>query len=804
MKSPATILIVEDDCELSDRLALKARSLEYGVLTAGTVADLTQALDTSVVHVALVSLTPGDSGLDAIRRIKARYADAEIIVIAATDAVASALESYELQAFAFVPKPCDIDRIFAIVQRAVERSHMSLANRRLMWELQLINEVGGDLRRSLDPRDLLARALQRLLHVLEGHCGSVRLLNPITGRYDDAAFVGPEAARGFWSSLEPGVQRPSDRVVETRAPVSVPDLGALVAPEVAGSLPLRSVLSLPLLAGSELVGTLGIGSPQANRFTQDDERLLSIIAGQIAVAVQNARLHSYAHVGKQQWEATFDAISDPIAVFDGRGRLLRGNTALAAYLNRPVTTLREMTCDEVGLCGAPYPECSVGHAALPGCARTEVNLPDGRIYSVTTCPVAECADGAAVVQIAKNVTLEIGNARRLHQLSEELAATNGRLLATVERLKTTQAQLLQAEKLSAIGQLVAGVAHELNNPLTSVIGYAQLVEDELRSASSEAPLRSPGDLARDLRRIAEESERAARIVRNLLAFARRQTAERAPQDVADLVGRVLALRAYEFRLNGIELETSFETGLPRVLADSGQLQQALLNLVLNAEQAMRGRNPRRLRIVARYAADAAAVELSVSDTGHGISEENLRRIFDPFFTTRDVGEGTGLGLSICYGIVRDHGGQIRVESRIGVSTTFSILLPARLDASAGEAPRGVLVAHTDSTERDYVAAVLGGWGHTVTTAEPADVGPRLRSTNFDAAFIDQSLITADPTVWANARDEDGSRASLVLMTSTDDDDKSRIWRHEARAILAPPFDLRALRAALRAVSKECV
>jgi two-component system NtrC family sensor kinase len=325
----------------------------------------------------------------------------------------------------------------------------------------------------------------------------------------------------------------------------------------------------------------------------------------------------------------------------------------------------------------------------------------------------------------------------------------------------------------------------------------------LRSASSEAPLRSPADLARDLRRIAEESERAARIVRNLLAFARRQTAERAPQDVADLVGRVLALRAYEFRLNGIELETSFEPGLPRVLADSGQLQQALLNLVLNAEQAMRGRTPRRLRIVARYAPEAAAVELAVSDTGHGISEENLRRIFDPFFTTRDVGEGTGLGLSICYGIVRDHGGQIRVESRIGVSTTFSILLPARLDASAGEAPRGVLVAHNDSTERDYVAAVLGGWGHTVTTTEPADLGARLRSTNFDAVFIDQSLITADPTVWANARDVDG-RASLVLMTSTDDDDKSRVWRHEARAILAPPFDLRALRAALRAVSKECV
>ena len=199
----------------------------------------------------------------------------------------------------------------------------------------------------------------------------------------------------------------------------------------------------------------------------------------------------------------------------------------------------------------------MGHADRT-CERAEVTLPDERIFSVTTCPVVGVADGAAVVQIAKNVTLEIGNARRLRRMSDELAGTNARLVATVDRLKTTQAQLLQAEKLSAIGQLVAGVAHELNNPLTSVIGYAQLVENELRSASPEATVRPTAALARDLRRIAEESERAARIVSNLLAFARRQTAERAPQDIVELVGRVLALRSYEFRLSGIELDAEFE------------------------------------------------------------------------------------------------------------------------------------------------------------------------------------------------------------------------------------------------------
>src|SRR4029079_9367711 len=246
------------------------------------------------------------------------------------------------------------------------------------------------------------------------------------------------------------------------------------------------------------------------------------------------------------------------------------------------------------------------------------------IYSVTTCPVKDEKGAAAIVQIAKDVTLGIQNARRLRQISDEVAATNGRLVANADSLKAPRAQLLQAEKLSAIGQLVAGVAHELNNPLTSVIGYAQLVEEELRDAG-DAPVRASSELAHDVRRIAEESERAAKIVRNLLAFARRQTAARAPQDIADLTLRVLSLRSYECRLNTIEVETEFEQGLPRVLADAGQLQQALLNLVLNAEQAMRSRPPKRLRVGARYDDQAAAVELFVGDTGHGISDENLPR-----------------------------------------------------------------------------------------------------------------------------------------------------------------------------------
>ena len=258
------------------------------------------------------------------------------------------------------------------------------------------------------------------------------------------------------------------------------------------------------------------------------------------------------------------------------------------------------------------------------------------------------------------------------------------------------------------------------------------------------------------------------------------------------MARVLALRAYEFRLNAVDVETNFEPGLPAVLGDGGQLQQALLNLVLNAEQAMRSRAVRRIRVGARLVKDADAVELTIGDTGHGIPGEHLTRIFDPFFTTREVGEGTGLGLSICYGIVRDHGGQISVESRVGQGTTFTLLLPAH--AASRCEPLRALVAHRDVTERDYVAAALAGWGHTVLAAESAvDARARLAAGGFDVALVEQAMTTAEPDVWRASLS--GAHRPPVVIPMTE---------LAGEGAIAPPYELSALRAVLRGAGKECV
>lgn len=670
---------------------------------------------------------------------------------------------------------------------------MTVDNRRLLWELQTINEIADGIGQSLELDDVLTSALQRIVKAFDAVGATIRLREERTAHYSVAAHVGPSRMQPFWEASDAWL---SEQVITTRTAVVIEDLKSEKPAMSRGEHALRSGISLPLMAGTALIGVLSIGSSIPRRFDLADERLLALIAGQIVVAVQNARLHDSVRRGKQEWERTFDAISDPIAVFDERGRLLRGNMALAALLERPVTELPGLPCGEVGLCGGGCPACAVGRALLQeGAERAEITLPDQQILSVTTFPADDLAQGASVVQAAKNVTEETRSTRQLRALSDELARANGQLTATLDRLKSTQAQLLQAEKLSAIGQLVAGVAHELNNPLTSVIGFAQLLESEWRSGDVS---RSSDAVGQDLRRIAEESGRAASIVRNLLAFARRQTAARVPQDITDLVGRVLSLRTYEFRLNSIELVTDFEPDLPPVLVDGGQLQQALLNLVLNAEQAMRGRSVRRLTVMARLCRRSGAVELSVTDTGHGIDHSNLTRIFDPFFTTRDVGEGTGLGLSICYGIIRDHGGHISVSSRLDVGTTFTILLPARLSGLPGD--RGsVLVGHIDQGERDFMSAALAAWGFTVApAATAADALERYGLGTCDAAFVDRGMLAADLPGWRAARAA-APQPLIVVSTAADDGDVEQFGREQGCAVLMPPFHLRAIRAALLAL-----
>jgi nitrogen-specific signal transduction histidine kinase len=230
--------------------------------------------------------------------------------------------------------------------------------------------------------------------------------------------------------------------------------------------------------------------------------------------------------------------------------------------------------------------------------------------------------------------------------------------------KRLQEQLIAQDRLVTIGQLVSGVAHELNNPLTSVIGFSDILLHK----------QLPDHIRADVEIVNAEAKRTALIVKNLLTFARQQPQQKAPVDINKPLQTVLQLRDHTQRAINIETETHLAKGLPPIMANSSQLQQVFLNIIVNAEQAMlEAHNKGTLHITSERRGDL--VRVTIADDGPGISHENMSRLFTPFFTTKEIGNGTGLGLSISQGIILEHGGRIWAESEMGNGATFFIELP---------------------------------------------------------------------------------------------------------------------------------
>jgi PAS domain S-box-containing protein len=312
-------------------------------------------------------------------------------------------------------------------------------------------------------------------------------------------------------------------------------------------------------------------------------------------------------------------------------------------------------------------------------------------------------------------------------------------------------QVLMTSKLASIGELASGVAHELNNPLTSVMGYAQLLVD------SDGV---PTEFKSDLNRIHQESQRAAKIVQNLLSFARPRKPEKIYFDVNELVQKTLDLRAYELRTSNISVYTNLEPDLPEIKADYHQIQQVLLNILINAEQALTEKG-RRGKITVITGVVEEHIRISIADNGPGIPKENISRIFDPFFTTKEVGKGTGLGLSVCHGIVTAHGGNICVESEKGKGTVFIIELSAvvvegpdaevDVEAEAAvmedrprrrrEANENILIVDDEPGIREILARVFSGMGYRTDSASDAEsaLAKLTKRDDYDLCIIDLKL-----------------------------------------------------------------
>ncbi len=379
------------------------------------------------------------------------------------------------------------------------------------------------------------------------------------------------------------------------------------------------------------------------------------------------------------------------------------------------------------------------------------------------------------------------------------------ILSDVTESRGRREQEMKAEKMLALGEMLSGVAHELNNPLASVVGFSQL----LLSQAHEEKTR------RRLTIIAEEAQRARRIVHNLLDVARARAPARAPVDLEELVNGILSLFAHQFRLENIQVDWAPPPGLPPVLGDRHQLQQVLVNLISNAQHALRSaRGERRLRVQADTA--GGRVRLQLSDTGPGIPPAHLDRIFDPFFTTKEQGVGTGLGLAIAARILQEHGGAIHARSEPAAGAVFTLDLPAgevevparRPEAAPQRPVQGgrVLVVEDEDAFRLLLEEALEQQNYHVTTAaDGAAALELLAAAEFDAVVSDLRMPVMDGLqLFQQIQDRRPELADrFVFMTGDLLDQGTRTFLEECGAPCLPkPFGLEELHRALRRLASR--
>lgn len=659
------VLIIDDSKQICAMLAdYILPELGYAPIVTNSGRQGLERLRQRLPDLILLDLQlPDMSGLDLLRLIAQEGYDVPVILMTAHGSEAIAVEAFRLGARNYLIKPFSEVEAQGVINTALrerrlarERDMLLRHLRQRVQELTVLSSIGKSVSSLLDLEELLVRIVEAGVYITRAEEGFLLLRDSNANElYLRAAKnLGEQRAQRLRLPINDGL---AGQVVRTGKPIRMDRATKGSSLKVKTGFLVRAILQVPLTVGDMVIGVLAVDNQQNERaFSENDQYLLSTLADYAAIAIENARLYQQIKRSEERYRDLFADANDVIFTLDKNLYVQSINKAGVSLLNKNSEHLRGSSFEELCLPESWLPARLSFDALFLGQSVPPFELqlrPVGDkeeviIIEVSGRLVNEADQGPIIHCIARNMT----DRRRLEQ------------------------QLLRSEKLSAIGQLVAGVAHELNNPLTSISGFTQLL---LRDNTVVGQVRD------DLKQIGTQAERAAKIVQNLLVFAREHKPQRMVVDVNEVIKSTLILRAYQLRVDNVQVVLELDTKLPLTIADPFQLQQVFLNLINNAHQAMVEREvPGVLTIrttasedspTSAAAADTPSIRIAISDTGVGIAPELLNKVFDPFFTTKPVGQGTGLGLSICYGIIHEHSGRIWVESTPGVGTILFVELP---------------------------------------------------------------------------------------------------------------------------------
>ncbi|MBV9790534.1 MAG: GAF domain-containing protein [Chloroflexi bacterium] len=665
------ILVVEPHRDMA-RLFAKSwlPALGFDVLIAHSYTQSRALLAEQPVDLILLEIhLPDSTQMDHVAALRRDFATVPIILMTAHGSEQIAVEGFRLGARNYLRKPFTVERLQQALEDALreqrllkEKEQLAEGLRQRVQELTVLHAVGRSITTVKDLDELLKQIVEAAIHLSQAEEGFLLL--------SDGNQLTVRAAKNIGDARVQVLQLPvkdslAGQVMRTRQPIRLNRPHAAQQVKLKTGYLVRSLLLVPLIAQTQTLGVLGVDNVvDSSAFSDTHERLLAALADYAAIALENTRLLQTSQRSETRYRELFTNAHDVFIVLDHDLCITEINAAGPQMLDYPQELIVGQRLGSFTLperwpaIEAHLRLCAQGQAPTVPFELTLCKRNGGRIKVEMTVRIMPDIDGQPALFCS------------LRDLTERLML---------------QAQMAHADKLAALEHVVAGVAHELNNPLTGIIGYSQLL---LRDENLSPQTRE------DIERMFEQGQQASRIVQGMLMFSRGSLLSRTTVDMNALIDTTLEQHLSSETLINIAIVRDLQPQIPSILADPAQMQQVLQHLLNNARRAMEQSGG--VLTIRSYAVDdiadlsfddptsplptnmrGPAVMIEIKDTGVGIVAHELRSIFDPFWTTKETGQGPGLGLSVSHGMIAQHRGHIWASSVAGRGTTVYLALPPK-------------------------------------------------------------------------------------------------------------------------------